>query len=216
MQDNTKILLTLIISVLVVGVSTYKIIEKEDKVSARAWQAFESYIAYAEAHNLEGISSLSHQLSDTCLDPELTEECYALMDNVVLISKEFDKTEFVNVWRDRKQIVLSTDWQVEENEVVKGYYRNVIYFTRDWKGSPKLLSMSAPIDFVYLPKEGLSPEELDKMLQEKIVDTDKDGLDDEVENCTFTGAPTECEYTDPLKRDSNNNGWWDSTESLFR
>lgn len=216
MQNNTKILLTLIISVLVVGVTAYKISEKESKVSARAWQAFESYMKYAEAHDLEGVASLSHQLSDTCLDPERVEECHALMDNVVLISKEFDKTKFVNVWRDRKQIILSTDWTVEENEAVKGYYRNVIYFTRDWKGNPKLLSMSAPIDFVYLPREGVSAEELDAMLLEKIIDTDKDGLDDEVENCTFIGAPADCEYTNPLKRDTDNDGWWDGTEALFR
>lgn len=216
MRDNTKILLTLIISLASIGSMYYYVGEREEKILDRGWQTFEQYMAYAQAHDLDGLSSLSHQLSDTCLDPEQRESCFALMDNVAGISNEFRREEFVNVRRDWRQIIISTDWMPAEDADVMSYYRSIIFLTRDFLGRPKMLSMSGPIQIVILEKKGKTPEQLEATFADMLTDTDNDGLDDQIEECSYSGAPSDCVTTDPNMRDSDGDGWWDSIETFLK
>lgn len=105
----------------------------------RAWSVFEQYREFAKNNNLEGVKSLSHQVSDTCLDPERREECNTLMQSVYLFTENWQKEEFPNVAYDDRQIVLSTDWgQVEEGgDKVKV----VILLTRTPSGEPRMLGI---------------------------------------------------------------------------
>jgi len=214
---HKKVLILGVILLSVAGVSL--IFLNPYKVSGEAlidltWERFTNYLEHAKNHDLENLSKLSHQLSDTCLNPETREDCYTLMDQVHNIGTELKREDFSNIIFDDKQIVLSTDWEPWDDEFTRGYSRSLIFFTRDIVGRPKLLSIS-PEQFVYVLKDGRTEEELETRLTEMTKDSDQDGLDDEVEACSFSGVAEDCIQTDPTQRDTNNNGWWDGIEILF-
>ena len=135
--------------------------------SSEAWRVFENYLAFARAHNLAGVKSLSHQTSVACSNPTKGEECFALMDNVYEIASPFKQSDFKHVQADERQIIMFTDGPVVA----------ILYFTKDSGGVPKVLGL-------------------------------RFCLEDET-------GPGSCVETDPSQRDLDNNGWWDSVESLF-
>jgi len=102
-----------------------------DPLKSEAWQIFENYLEFAHAHNIEGIRSLSHQMSTTCQDPSKQTECFALMDSVYSFGIIFQAGDFKHVQVDERQIIMSTD----------GPGVAVLYFTRDQNGTPKVLGM---------------------------------------------------------------------------
>jgi hypothetical protein len=57
----------------------------------------------------------------------------------------------------------------------------------------------------------MPPDEARKRLEADILDTDRDGVTDRMERCDL--PPTmqwmQCTQTDPNKRDSKGDGWWD-------
>lgn len=137
-------------------------------VSEEAWTVFQKYLGYAKAHDLAGLVSLSHQLSQICDDPERRNECFALMDNVYEVASPFQQEEFKHVQFDGRQIIMSTDGPVVA----------ILYFTRDGSGSPKMLGIG------FCLEDGTSEDP--------------------------------CVETDPNKRDTDKNGWWDAVEALFK
>ncbi len=100
-------------------------------VSEQAWAVFQKYLEYAKAHDLAGVISLSHQLSEVCNDPESQPECYALMDNVYEVASPLQASEFKYIQSDERQIIMSTDGPVVA----------ILYFTIDPSGSPKVLGL---------------------------------------------------------------------------
>jgi|SRR3989344_206616 len=96
-----------------------------------AWQVFEKYLEFARTHNLEGVKSLSHQISATCSDPLQTEECNALMDSVYAFAKNFRQSDFKYVQGDGRQIIMWTDGPVTA----------ILFFTKDTSGLPKVLGL---------------------------------------------------------------------------
>lgn len=102
-----------------------------------AWQVFQDFLARAQAHDLEGVRSLSHQISETCqsvltgTDPILEEECFALMDNVYNIASFLQREEFQYIESDKNQIVMYTDGPIVAS----------LFFTRDSSGTPKVLGL---------------------------------------------------------------------------
>ena len=136
-------------------------------LAQEAWEIFQNYLAFAHAHDLEGLRTLSHQISDTCNNPAKEKGCFELMDSVYTLASPFTLNDFKNIISDEKQIIMYTDGP----DVV------MLYFTRKEDGTPKVLGMRFCL-----------------------------------ENATETIS---CVETDPTKRDLNNNGWWDSVESLF-
>lgn len=178
-----------------------------------AWEVFSNYIAYAKKHDLSGIKSLSYQLSPTCQDPKQLSECQKLMDTVVYLSSYMSKNQINNVWYDSKQIILSSDYHKSVQPDQVGYQRAIIYFTRD-KDRIKLLSFNPADGIVLANTKGMSTSSLDAKLSSLTKDTDKDGLSDAAETCSSQIIQT-CTHTDPGKRDTNGNGWWDGIENLF-
>lgn len=104
-----------------------------------AWSTFQNYLKFAKAHDLEGVSSLSYQISEACLNSEKREECNRLMDSVYLIGEEFQFEDFTNVFYDDKQIVMTTDYLTvfEGSDPAK----IVLYFVKSESGEPKVLGI---------------------------------------------------------------------------
>jgi hypothetical protein len=181
-----------------------------------AWNTFDSYVAALKSHDLPALSAISYQLSDTCKDPEQKNDCYAKMDSVYAILKDFKPSEFTHVAFDDKQIITSSNWKVEKTDLAYGKARKVIYLTRKPDGTAQLLSVTLPEEIVYtlVDKKDTSAT-LEKELLPRLQDTDGDMLADEVENCSYPNAPKTCVKTDPNLKDTNGNGWWDSIETWF-
>ena len=121
---------------------------------------------------------------------------------------KLNKTDFVNVWRDDKQAILSTNPIRTDTADNYSYDKKQIFFIKDislWK------VMNLDISAGSIPKSWGAEGE--KELQSMPIDSDKDGVADRVETCS--GAEqynSRCVKTDPNNRDTNGNGWWDGIE----
>ena len=179
----------------------------------QAWTVLQTYLNFAHTHNLPGLKTVSYQLSEACTDPKQIDDCYKLMDTVYVFGSQFKEADFKNMWADSKQIILFTDLVKDTSDPESiGYTRGVIYFTRDSSGI-KLLSFN-PAYGDYVSTKGKDAATVEQQLQALLKDTDQDGLLDADESCV---RPTLfiCNKTDPKKRDTNGNGWWDGVEGLF-
>jgi len=96
-----------------------------------AWTTLEAYLQFAKTHDLEGLRSLSHQVSDTCNDPTREEECFALMNSVYNIISSFKQSDFKNTQSDNRQLVMYTD----------GPQVAILFFTRGQDKNLKVLGM---------------------------------------------------------------------------
>jgi len=116
----------------------------DNLLKEKAWNVFKNYLENAYEHDLPGLRMLSHQISNTCNNPEMKDACFSLMDNVYFIGSSFVKDDFKNIWSDEKQIILATDYRQISIEAlgINELVRNVIYFTIDKNGNPKILSFN--------------------------------------------------------------------------
>jgi hypothetical protein len=187
-------------------------------VAEKAWATFLSYRQAVKNHDLSALMQVVYTVSDACKDPKQFTECKTRMDKAAEETKDFTRSEFKNVWYDNKQIILSTDWHVEQTDVALAEARKVIYFVIDSIGTPKVLFFTQPEELVYsFLDPNTTKEKLITRLQERIIDTDMDGISNEVETCTYQSAdPKTCVKTDPNNKDSNGNGWWDSIEKYIK
>jgi len=137
-----------------------------------AWGVFQEYLKFAKAHDIEGLKSLTYQLSDTCANPDKRAECLVLVDSVYSIASDFKLEDFKNVFYDDKQIILTTDYMrlyddADDTKVV-------LYFVRSTEGEPKVLG----IRFCY-GKESAQNECV--ITDPARRDADKDGWWDDIE-----------------------------------
>ena len=132
------------------------------------------------------------------------------MTFVYELAKDLKEEDFTNSWGDNKQIIISTSYQkVEDKEVeVTGFKRSIVYFVLS-DGGPKILAFNDE-DAVYALNDGRGPEEVESYLLSLIKDADEDATPDIIEQCT--DGPSWCVQSDPKKRDTDSDGWWDSTE----
>jgi hypothetical protein len=183
-----------------------------------AWAALGSYMNALKIHDIQALEQVTYKLSSACADPKQVATCNARMDHALEIANSFKKEDFKNIWFDDRQMILSTDWHTEESDIAIGEAREAIYFVRDVNGDPKVLYFTQPEEIVYSfidPKQTKS--ELTSRLKTRITDSDKDGLSDEVETCTYESAdPKTCVKTDPEMPDTDGNGWWDSFEQYLK
>ncbi|MHB0978057.1 MAG: hypothetical protein ACYC1K_01445 [Minisyncoccota bacterium] len=190
----------------------------ESNLSQASWKIFQNYLAFAKTHNLDGIKSLSYQLSPTCADATKTEDCNALMDSAYFFGKDMNEKDFVNIWSDSKQIILSTDFKRQDfGTTTAAYIRGIIYFVRDAQGNSKILYFS-PEDGAAVNRTKIAPDQLEARLVNMTKDIDQDGLPDTVETCAGYAVEANCpnKITNPNKRDTNGDGFWDGVESFFR
>ena len=143
-------------------------------VSEEAFAVFEDYREFARTGNIEGIKSLSHQISPACSDPARTEECRNLMASVYYFTQNFQKEDFKHVYFDDRQIVMLTDFLPSEESPDSEPIRSALFFTR-LDGSPKLLGIK-----FCLPDE-VNPQECFETDTNKR-DTDNNGWWDQVES----------------------------------
>ena len=186
-------------------------------LAERAWGVFESYMKSANEHDLPTLRTLSHQISDTCNNPEMETDCFLLMDSVYVFGSNFKKEDFTNVWFDDNQIILASDYkQVDDEQAnVRGLTRSVLYFTRNGSGEPKLLKFN-DVDGVFIQKMELDEDTINSRLAEMVKDSDEDGLPDEMEECLETSFfASGCKATNPNVRDTDGDGWWDGIEIFF-
>lgn len=181
----------------------------------QAWAVMQNYLVAAKAHDLKALTAVSYQVSDVCKDPKQQIECFKRMDSAYAMGTQFKQADLKNIISDKKQIILTSDYQLQEEAAGASYSRYIAYFTRDANGTPQVLYFYRAITN-NLKTATSTPATVLSKLKKMIYDTDGDTIDDEVENCTYDNVDTaNCVKTNPLKRDTDNDGWWDSTEALF-
>jgi len=193
--------------------------ETSQSIEKSSWAVFQKYLSFAKNHDFPSLKSVSYQNSDTCNDPTKTKECNDLMDFAYKNGAQFVEKDFTNVWFDHKQIILSTDFHTEQSDMTRSFVRKVIYLVRDSKGTPKILSLTVPDEVTYTiidKNQPMATSTVDARLEFRTKDSDKDGLPDEVETCSYQGAPSDCIKTNPNKRDSLGDGWWDGIRILLK
>jgi hypothetical protein len=191
--------------------------------STEAFNTLSGYQAALKNHDVSGLKTYSYKVSDTCQNTASTTECFARMDTAAGMVAQFfaNKAAFTNVWFDNKQTILSTDYKLEDatTSPTASENRSIMFFARDNSGHLKVIYFSQPYDSIVWTKIGGATDENQVVLALKnmIIDSDSDGLTDQTENCTFLGVdPATCVKTDPNKRDTNKDGWWDSTEIFVK
>jgi hypothetical protein len=184
---------------------------RSESIKNQAWAVLEEYLTAAQAHDLEALRVLSYQLSDTCLDPERREACNALMDNVYNLGQLFVKEDFMNILFDDKQVILYGEYNMNLAGDVPGITRPIIYFVREGD-QVKLLSFH-PFKGTLVFRGENSTSTIVTRLEDSVKDSDGDTMPDQVEECVK--ADEECIKTDPNKKDTDGDGFWDSIEALF-
>lgn len=188
---------------------------EDARVAKLAWTVFSEYLSAAKAHDINKLKEFSRELSSTCSDPTKTKECNLLMDDVATVGATLHEEDFTHILFDDKQIILSTDFKKEDYSQLRGYAHSVIYFTRDGLGNP-LVTGFGPTQGRYLAKLPNQAEaELEAALAERLIDADKDGISDFVESCLEVEKDKTCTKTDPTRRDTDGNGYWDGIEYFF-
>lgn len=146
------------------------------------WNVFQEYVAALKNRDLTKINSLSYTpLPQNDYTNQIIDMAYSITSNL-------KKSDFVNLKKDSKQSILSTN---EKDGTI-----NLIYFVKDSSNNLIILGIQNR-DFG--------------------VDSDGDGLRDSDENCIgLDGNPkpssSGCIITDPNKKDTDDDGWWDGIE----
>jgi hypothetical protein len=190
--------------------------ESPEDVRLRAWSAFSSYVLANKNHSADQAAALSRKLSDACKDKDMETECFARMDYIVELTKDWKSEDFVNILFDKKQAVLSTDFKLVNQDVPdEAFYqfeRSRIFFTRDDNGNPKITGLN-PGEVWSIKKDPDITNETKALekLDEMVADKDQDALPDSYETCDDP-SDTKCEGTSPNLRDTDADGWWDGLE----
>ena len=99
----------------------------EAETREEAWQTFQDYLRALGEKDFESFFRLSHQISPTCSNPELRNDCEVLMDAVFEFGQTLSNEEFKNIAFDTKQAILYTDYLPLDDT---WFERKAIYFTR--------------------------------------------------------------------------------------
>lgn len=178
-----------------------------------AWALFQKYLGYNKIQDLDGVRSTVYKVASVCDDPKTTIDCKARMSLAYQYGSALKKEDFVNVWSDEKQIILSTDFKTEENVDTLRRTRSIIFFVIDDTGDIRMLSFS-PFKGAITSKGAASKEEFDYRILRYTEDKDKDGAMDYHEECLDAKEGEACTKTNPKVRDTDGDGWWDGVEAL--
>lgn len=180
------------------------------------WSTFSLYLARAQDHDIQGVGELSFTLSDVCKDPKTKNECYKKMDTVYGVGSALKQEDFTHIVEDGKQGILSTDIRRLDTTSALVAIKQVIYFTKDAKGNPKLLALNPNEMWQIARNTASTTAELEAKLQSLIRDTDEDGVSDELENCIYPDniLQVSCKKTNPQKKDSIGDGWFDGIRPM--
>jgi uncharacterized protein YxeA len=182
-----------------------------------AWAVFQKYLGYNKDHNLDAVKSIVYKVNSICADKIASTECKSRMDSAYSYGSVLKKEDFVNVWSDEKQIILSTNFWTESVKDLDQYgrFRSIIFFIKGADDEWKLLSFS-PTQGGATSKGSASQKEVDDRLVIYTEDKDQDGIADYTEQCLGIKEGQTCIKTDPKLRDTNGNGLWDGVEALMK
>jgi hypothetical protein len=187
-----------------------------DALLDRAWDVFTQYAMYAGKHDIEGVKKLSYKLSSICADPKQVEACYMRMDTVADVKTILQKKDFTNIWSDDKQIILFSNPVITHTAEGDSYKNGFIFFTRDAQGDPKMLAIVPSRQWVATREATTTDAQVAETLKNMVKDTDQDGITDMGELCLEGVTEKQgCIKTDPYRRDTNTNGYWDGVEQYF-
>lgn len=179
-----------------------------------AWALFQKYLGYNKNKDIEGVRSVVYKIASICEDPKTRIDCEGRMGAAYSYGSALKKEDFTNIWIDEKQIILSTDFKIEEDDSAIGRNRAIIFFIKDESGL-KMLSFS-PFKGAVTSKSTASKEELNDRLIIYTEDKDEDGIASYQEECLGAKEGEACVKTNPKIRDTNGNGWWDGVEALMK
>lgn len=181
-----------------------------------AWSVFEKYLEYNKTRDLDGIRSTVYKLAPICEDPKTRIECESRMASAYSYGKGLEKENFTNVWSDERQMILASDFWIEDSDDMDiiGRFRSIIFFVKDSSGSWKVLSWS-PTKGGATSKGTASDSELNERITIWSEDKDEDGIADYSEECLDKPNDENCTKTDPKQKDSDGDGWWDGVEAYF-
>lgn len=185
-----------------------------ETIKERVWNVLQKYLNLAKNHDLAGLRIFAYQISPICNDPKQEKDCFLRMDSVYYLGSDLKKEDFKNVWYDKKQIILTTDFMIQENDETIGRTRGIIYFVIDDSSSIKLLSFS-PAKGSVVQKGQADKKELEDRLLIYTEDKDKDGKADYLEQCLSLSQNKSCLKTDSTKRDTDGDSFWDGIQILF-
>lgn len=180
------------------------------------WVAFDKVLSSEKNHDINGINSASEKPFDC--GTATVGACSSLMDFLYRVQSTLIKSDFVNKWEDGKQIIFSSKPMKADTATSKGYKVSFIYFVKDAaSGTVRLIGVKPNVRFSYdTVNTDLTNSQIEKELQNMMLDSDLDGLTDVEENCEGAKQTEKiCVKTDKDKRDSNGNGWWDGVEVLL-
>jgi hypothetical protein len=172
-------------------------------------ETFQAYRDAAQASDREAIAAVSWKVSDACAS-ELTAECADRIRAVVTATENMEAGQLTVVIADDKQAILATPVRFFETPDAYFAEQKVAYLARK-DGTWRVAGID-PGRLWSVPRTSvMPPEEAKKRLEADILDTDRDGVTDRMERCdlppTMQWMP--CTQTDPEKRDSTGDGWWD-------
>ncbi len=198
--------------------SKNQILSKNLSATDNAWATFDKYISYAQKHDIEGVKSLIYKFNGTCSKASESEEtkkkCFEILDSVYKMGVSTNKASYSNTLSDEKQIILSSVTKETDVGDKIELSKNLIYFTVGNDGTVKILGIENNRT-ISINKYGLSQDEVNKSLEDDKLDSDSDGLEDKMETCSLNSTNQNCIKTDPNRKDTDGDGFWDSIEPLL-
>ncbi|OHA88664.1 MAG: hypothetical protein A2741_02195 [Candidatus Zambryskibacteria bacterium RIFCSPHIGHO2_01_FULL_43_27] len=182
------------------------------------WKTWTQYLTFAKDKNIEGVKSLSYQVSESCAKPELKKECEEKMLAVYTAGIAMNEKGFTKAFIDSKQAILKTEVRVEEKDESFVATEGQIVFAVNSSGKMSLLHLDPAQIWTVRKNNASTTAELKARLSLFTKDSDLDGLSDDLERCIFPDdwIVFVCNETNPIKRDSDNDGWWDGVEYFFQ
>lgn len=172
-------------------------------------ETFQAYRAAARSSDREAIIAVSWKVSDAC-SAELTPECADRIRAVVEATENMEASQLTVAVVDDRQAILSTPVRFFETPDAYFAEQKVAYLARK-DGTWRVAGID-PGRLWSIPRTSvMSQEEVRKRLEADILDSDRDGITDRMERCdlppTMQWMP--CTQSDPEKKDSKGDGWWD-------
>lgn len=167
----------------------------------KAWTAMQAVMAATKNNDNLAFNQLLTVPKPDCNSS--TADC-PYMEPIKQILSGIQKEDIQEIWEDDKQLIAHATKQTTSGSNITFEINNVI-FTKKSDGS---------LDFLGIRPYSAIGTSL-QTLQDKLKDSDQDGFIDGQELCTGDFAYSGCVKTDPFKKDTDMNGYWDSSDGLY-
>lgn len=216
-MKNLKKILLAIVFIIVGFVAIFFVLRSNNNNDKNiAWAVFQEYLSYNQNQDLDGVKSIVYKVAPVCASEETLIDCKARMGTAYSYGSVLKEEDFINVWSDKKQIILATDFWTESIPVLDQYgrFRSIIFLIKGEDGEWKILSFSPTAGGV-TTKGTATEEEVNERVVRYTEDNDLDGRPDYEEECLSVKEGQTCIKTDPKLRDTDGDGLWDGVQVLI-